>query len=157
MSDGAPPRGCPVSAFSGILVMLTKGVDRRMAPFAPTQAAAFSGPGKQAIALWAPGWDELLLEVLHRRPASYEAAWLFDPGSRSHVLTIEWEGGPSLQLALVDGIHNQLLAQIVRGAALALSPHRLYREYEGQDGVELFDPALAVMLPTMPSPLDNLA
>lgn len=124
-----------------------------MAPFAPTQAAAFSGPGKQAIALWAPGWDQTLLDVLRQRPASYEAAWLYDEQSRAHVLAIDWEAGPSLQVALVDGIHNQLLAQLVKGAALALSPHRLYREYEEQD-VELFDPALAVMLPSLPSPLD---
>ncbi|HLO04442.1 MAG TPA: hypothetical protein VK191_15130 [Symbiobacteriaceae bacterium] len=125
-----------------------------MVPFAPTQAASFSGPGKQAIALWAPGWAETLLAVLRQRPASYEACWLYDESSRAHVLSIEWEAGPSLQVALVDGVHNQLLAQLVKGAALALSPHRLYREYEGQEGIELFDPALAVMLPNLPSPLD---
>lgn len=127
-----------------------------MAPFAPTQAAAFSGPGKQAIALWAPGWEAPLLEVLALRPTAYEAAWHFDEGARAHVLSVEWTDGPTLQVALVDGIHNQLLAQIVRGAALALSPHRLYREHEGQENVELFDPAQAVMLPEVPSPVAGL-
>jgi hypothetical protein len=97
-----------------------------MAPFAPTQAAAFSGPGKQAIALWAPGWAETLLAVLQRRPDTYEAAWLYDEVARAHVLSVEWAEGLALQVALIDGIHNQLLAKIVKGAALALSPHRLF-------------------------------
>lgn len=124
-----------------------------MTPFTPTQAAAFSGPGRQAIALWAPGWEATLATVLELRPTAYEAAWHFDAPTRAHILSITWPEGPTLQIALVDGIHNALLAQIVKGAALALSPHRLYREWEGQEGVELFDPALAVMVPEIPSPL----
>jgi hypothetical protein len=123
-------------------------------PFQPAQAAQFSGPGKLAIALWAPGWDALLLDLLRLRPTAYEAGWTFDATARAHILSIQWAEGPQLQIALVDGVHNALFAQIVKGCALALSPHRLYREWEGQEGVQLFDPAETVMLPELPSPLD---
>ncbi|MDB4895785.1 MAG: hypothetical protein JWN15_2047, partial [Firmicutes bacterium] len=97
------------------------------APFAhvPTQAAEFSGPGRHAIVLYAPEWSEALLEVLRMKPLAYEASWRFNEERRAHVLTVAYEGGPTLQVALVDGIHNQVLALLVRGSALVLSPFPL--------------------------------
>lgn len=94
------------------------------APFAhvPTQAAEFSGPGRHAIVLYAPEWSEAVLEVLRMKPLAYEASWSFNEERRAHVLLIAYDGGPTLQLALVDGIHNQVLALLVRGAPLSCRP-----------------------------------
>jgi hypothetical protein len=125
------------------------------APFAhiPTQAAEFSGPAKHAIVLYAPEWSEPVLDVLRMKPLAYEASWRFNEERRAHVLMIEYEGGPTLQVALVDGIHNQVLALLVRGSALVLSPFPLYREYPEQVVDDLFSPELSLVLPELPSPV----
>lgn len=125
------------------------------APFAyaPTQAAEFSGPGKQALVLYSPDWSELVLQVLRERPAAYEAAWSFMPERRAHVLEVAYEGGPTIHVALIDGIHNQVLAKVARGCALVLSPFPIYREHEDQVVEKLFAPEESVVLPQLPSPL----
>lgn len=115
----------------------------------PTQAAEFSGTDRQAIAIYCPGWTESLLALLADRPAAYEAAWRFAPGERAHVLEVIYEGAEPLRIALVDGVHNQLIAALVRGRALVLSPFPLYRE-PGWEG-ELFAPETSLVLPTLPS------
>lgn len=119
-------------------------------PYFPTQAAQFSGPGKQAIALYCPDWSGHLLAILALRPAAYEAAWHFAPEQRAHVLEVAYAGAPGLRIALVDGVHNQVIASLARGSALVLSPFRLYLDFEGQTGVELFDPDRALALPQLP-------
>jgi hypothetical protein len=122
--------------------------------YLPTQAAEFSGPGKKAVVIYTPGWTDLLLALLHRKPAGYEAAWSFDRINRAHLLQITYEGGPSLQIGFVDGVHNALFAQLVRGSALALSPHPLYRDEQGGPGsAPLFSPEESLLLPTLPSPI----
>lgn len=118
-------------------------------PYLPTQAAEFSGPGKQAIVLYCPQWTERLLALLASRPSAYEAAWRFAPEQRAHLLEVTYEGAEPIQIALVDGIHNPVIAAIARGHALILSPHRLYRENEEQQ-VELFDPDQSLALPQLP-------
>lgn len=120
-------------------------------PFIPTQAAQFSGPGKAAIALYCPHWAELLLPLLTTRPAAYEAAWRFDEAARAHVLEVAYENGPTLQIALVDGVHNAVIASLARGAALVLSPHPLYREEGPASGLPLFSPEESLVLPDLPS------
>ncbi|HWI63318.1 MAG TPA: hypothetical protein VNT75_15885 [Symbiobacteriaceae bacterium] len=121
--------------------------------FAPTQAAEFSGPGRQAVVLYTPDWTAQVAAVLGARPTAYEAAWHFDAGRRAHVLTVAYEGGPQLAIAFIDGIHNAILAQVVRGAALVLSPYPLYREPPDQAVEKLFSPEESVVLPQVPSPL----
>lgn len=122
-------------------------------PYLPTQAAQFSGPGKQAIALYCPDWSEPLLTVLECRPGAYEAAWHFAPAQRAHVLEVIYEGLTPIRIALVDGIHNQVLASLARGSALVLSPYPLYRDYEDQQVENLFDPDRSLALPELPNPL----
>jgi hypothetical protein len=119
--------------------------------YLPTQAAEFSGPGKMAIALYCPGWTDHLLALLQRRPPAYEAAWRFAPEQRAHVLEIAYEGAEPLQIALVDGIHNAVIAALVRGRALVLSPYRLYRDEENQTVEPLFDPERSLVLPQLPN------
>lgn len=121
--------------------------------FTPTQAAEFSGPGRQALVLYAPDWSELLLEALRLKPAAYEAGWSFDVERRAHVLTVAYEGVAPFAVALVDGVHNPILAQIVRGCALALSPYPLYRDPPDQAVDRLFEPDLSLLLPQVPNPL----
>ncbi len=123
--------------------------------YAPTQAAEFSGPGKHAIVLYTPEWTDAVLEVLRKKPAGYEAAWHFEPGRRAHVLEVAYDGGPVIQIALIDGIHNLVLAKVVRGCALVLSPYPLYREPPDQEVERLFSPEESVVLPELPSPLDG--
>lgn len=125
-----------------------------LAAHAPTQAAQFSGPGKHAIALYAPAWSEAVLEVLRVKPTSYEAAWRFSPAHRAHVLEVAYENGPTLHVALVDGVHNEVVARLARGCALVLSPFPLYREQPGDDDLKLFAPEESVVLPQLPSPLE---
>lgn len=120
---------------------------------APTQAAEFSGPGKHAIVLYTPDWTGAVLAVLRAKPASYEASWHFQVEHRSHVLEIAYEGGPTVHVTLVDGIHNAILAKLARGCALVLSPYPLYRDYEDQVVEHLFSPEESVVLPELPSPL----
>ncbi|HYG59622.1 MAG TPA: hypothetical protein VD902_16280 [Symbiobacteriaceae bacterium] len=120
---------------------------------APTQAASFSGPGKQAVVLYAPAWGDTLLEVLQRKPSAYEASWSFEEERRAHVLRIAYEGGPEIGIALIDGIHNAILAQVVKGSALVLSPHPLYRDPPDQPVEQLFEPELSLVLPELPNPL----
>ncbi|MFZ5814210.1 MAG: hypothetical protein ACOY93_02750 [Bacillota bacterium] len=119
-------------------------------PFVPTQAAQFSGPGKQAIVIYCPDWTERLLALLASRPTAYEAAWRFAPEQRAHLLEVAYEGAEPIQIALVDGVHNAVIAALARGSALVLSPHRLYRDYEEQQ-VALFDPEQSLALPELPS------
>lgn len=125
----------------------------RSQPFLPTQAAQFSGPGKQAIALYCPDWSGALLSILESHPTAYEAVWHFAPEHRAHVLEVTYDGAEPIRIALVDGIHNQVLASLARGNALVLSPFRLYRDFDGQQGIELFDPDRSLALPELPSPL----
>jgi hypothetical protein len=120
---------------------------------APTQAAEFSGPGKHAVVLYAPELAEAVLEVLRERPVAYEAAWAYHADRRAHVLTVEYNSGPRLQIALIDGIHNAVIAQLARGSALVLSPYPLYRDPPEQEEAKLFDPEESLALPELPSPL----
>lgn len=120
---------------------------------APTQAAEFSGPGKHAIVLYTPDWSETVLEVLRLKPTGYEAGWRFMEERRAHVLEVVYTDGPTIQIALVDGVHNQVLAKLARGCALVLSPFPLYRDYEDQIVEKLFSPDESVVLPQLPSPL----
>lgn len=133
--------------------MSRKGAAALDFAFAPTQAAEFSGPGRHAVVLYTPDWSAPVLEVLHARPASYEAAWHFEPERRAHVLTVTYAGGPVLAVALIDGIHNSVLASVVRGSALVLSPYPLYREPPDQPVERLFSPDESIVLPQLPSPL----
>lgn len=119
--------------------------------FAPVQAAEFSGPGKHAVVLYSPDWTDLLLEVLRRRPDSYEASWSFQADRRAHVLQVDYASGPSVSVALIDGIHNAVIARLAGGAALVLSPYPLYRDPPDQEVARLFDPAESVALPKLPS------
>ena len=121
--------------------------------YAPTQAAEFSGPGKQAVVLYAPAWADEVLAVLQLKPTAYEAAWSFDEARRAHVLQVSYEGGPALGVALIDGIHNAVLAKVVRGSALVLSPYPLYRDPPDQAVERLFEPELSLVLPELPNPL----
>jgi len=121
--------------------------------YVPAQAAEFSGPGRQAIAIYCPGWTDAILALLALRPTAYEAAWRFAPAERTHVLEIAYEGAAPLRIALVDGVHNGLIAALVRGRALVLSPYPLYRE-PGWEG-ELFSPETSLTLPNLPSLLDS--
>jgi hypothetical protein len=121
--------------------------------FAPTQAAEFSGPGKHAIVLYTPNWSETVLEVLRRKPTAYEAAWSFQEDQRAHVLEVTYEGGPAVRIALVDGVHNAILALLARGSALVLSPFPIYREHEDQVVEKLFSPEESLALPQLPNPL----
>lgn len=121
---------------------------------APTQAAEFSGSGRQAIALYTPQWTEELLEVLRRKPTAYEAVWQFNAERRAHLLLVEYEAGPQIQIALIDGIHNAVIARLAAGAALVLSPYPLYPDPSDQGAaVRLFSPEESLMLPKLPSPL----
>lgn len=121
--------------------------------FAPTQAAEFSGPGKHAVVLYTPDWQETILAVLAARPASYDAAWSFQAERRAHVLQIEYQDGPMIRVALIDGIHNAVIAQLARGSALVLSPYPLYRDPPDQAVPHLFDPEISLALPELPNPL----
>lgn len=123
-------------------------------PYLPTQAAEFSGPGKQAIVLYCPDWTERILALLASRPAAYEAAWRFAPEQRAHLLDVAYEGAEPVQIGLVDGVHNAVIASLARGRALVLSPYPLYRESEGQAVYQLFDPEQSLLLPELPSLLD---
>ncbi len=118
-------------------------------PYLPTQAAAFSGPGKAAIVLYCPDWTEPLLALLVTRPAAYEAAWRFAAEQRAHILEITYEGAEPIQIALVDGTHNAVIASLARGRALVLSPYPLYKEGESS-GPRLFDPETSLVLPELP-------
>jgi hypothetical protein len=118
----------------------------------PTQAVAFSGPDRQAIAIYCPGWTDALLSLLALRPIAYEASWRFVPEERAHVLEVCYEGADPLYIALVDGMHNQLIAALARGTALVLSPYPLYREAGWEGG--LFSPETSLALPSLPSLLD---
>lgn len=120
-------------------------------PYLPTQAAEFSGPGKQAIVLYCPDWTERLLALLASRPTAYEATWRFAPEQRAHVLEVAYEGAEPIQIALVDGIHNAVIASLARGRPLVLSPHPLYRECETQEVEGFFDPEQSLVLPELPS------
>ncbi|HYF94025.1 MAG TPA: hypothetical protein VD969_17560 [Symbiobacteriaceae bacterium] len=117
---------------------------------APTQAAEFSGPGKHAVVLYTPDWSAAVLAALRTRPTAYEAAWHFEPERRAHVLTVRYEGGPAIAIALIDGIHNAVLAQVARGGALVLSPYPLYRDPPDQTDVPLFSPEESLVLPELP-------
>jgi len=119
----------------------------------PTQAAEFSGPDRQAVAIFCPGWTEPLLALLADRPSAYEAAWRFAPEERAHVLEVVYEGAAPLRIALVDGVHNQIIASLARGRALVLSPYPLYRE-PGWEG-EMFAPETSLVLPSLPSLLNT--
>ncbi len=121
--------------------------------YLPTQAAEFSGPDRQAIVIFCPGWTEPLLALLEKRPTAYEAAWRYAADERAHVLEVAYEGADPLRIALVDGVHNQLIAALVRGRALVLSPYPIYGE-PGWEG-ELFAPETSLALPTLPSLLDS--
>ena len=121
--------------------------------YVPTQAAEFSGPGKHAVVLYAPEWTQVVLDTLGRRPSSYEAAWSFAPERRAHVLTITYEGGPTLAIALIDGVHNAIFAKFARGCAMALSPYPLYRDEPVGEGGPLFSPDESLILPELPNPL----
>jgi hypothetical protein len=121
--------------------------------YAPTQAAEFSGPGKHAVVLYAPDWAESVLQILNARPASYEAAWAYQPERRAHVLSVAFASGPAIQVALIDGIHNALIAKLARGSALVLSPYPLYKDPPDQDVAQLFDPEQSLALPELPNPL----
>jgi hypothetical protein len=120
--------------------------------FAPTQAAEFSGPGKHAVVLYAPDWSGAVLDILEARPPAYEAAWQFEPERRAHVLTVTYEGGLQLAVALIDGIHNAVIAQVLKGSALVLSPYPLYRD-PPEEVTELFSPDLSLVLPELPAML----
>lgn len=120
-------------------------------PYLPTQAAEFSGPGRQAIVLYSPHWTQALLALVQSRPTTYEAAWRFAPEQRAHVLEVTYEGAEPIQIALVDGIHNPVIASLARGRALVLSPYPLYREQEEQQVEQLFDPEQSLLLPELPS------
>lgn len=124
-----------------------------MPVFTPTQAAELSGPDRKALVLYAPDWSESLLEALRKKPTAYDASWAFEAEHRAHVLTIAYEGGPTVSIALVDGIHNAIMAQVARGCALALSPYPLYRDPPDQVVERLFEPELSLLLPQVPSPL----
>lgn len=128
----------------------------------PTQAAEFSGAGKQAVVLYTPQWQDPVLQVLQSRPAAYEAAWKYDPDRRAYVLTVTFEGAPAMAIALVDGVHGPVLAKVARGAALVLSPYPLFPDPNdpaaAQDGQppgapRFFDPEVSLLLPTLPNPL----
>lgn len=121
---------------------------------APIQAAEFSGPGKHAVVVYAPGWSETVLSVLRAKPAAYEAGWRFHPDRRAHILEIAYTDGPAIQIALIDGIHNPLIAKLAMGAALVLSPFPLYRESPEDADVTLFSPEESLVLPQLPSPLE---
>lgn len=121
--------------------------------YAPTQAAEFSGPDKHAVVLYSPEWSETVLAVLRERPAAYEAAWHFNPERRAHVLQVDYENGPSVGVALLDGVHNQVFALLAIGSALVLSPFPLYRETDDQVVDKLFSPDESIVLPTLPNPL----
>ena len=123
------------------------------AAHAPTQAAEFSGPGKRTVVLYAQGWSEAVLEVLRTKPTAYEALWRFQPERRAHVLEVAYEDGPLIAIAMIDGVHNALLARVAQGAALVLSPFPLYRENPNDEGVRLFSPEESVVLPELSSPL----
>lgn len=120
-------------------------------PYLPTQAAEFSGPGKQAIVLYCPDWTKPLLALLQSRPTAYEAAWRFAPEQRAHVLEVTYEGADPIRIALVDGIHNSIIVGLARGRALVLSPYPLYRDYEDQVVEHLFDPEQSLALPELPN------
>jgi hypothetical protein len=120
---------------------------------APTQAAEFSGPGKRAIVLYAPDWSQAILETLNDRPTAYEAAWSYQAERRAHVLQISYSPGPTISIALIDGIHNQVFALLAKGSALVLSPYPLYKDPEGPEPKNLFDPEISLVLPELPSPL----
>lgn len=121
---------------------------------APTQAAEFSGPGKQAIVLFSPDWSEQVLDLLRLKPTGYEAVWRFEPERRAHVLEVVFDAGPTILVALIDGIHNAVIARVATGAALVLSPFPLYREPPDQVVEKLFTPEESVVLPQLPNPLD---
>lgn len=121
---------------------------------APTQAAEFSGPGKQAIVLFSPDWTDEVLAVLHQKPTGYEAAWRFEAERRAHVLEVAFDSGPTIMVALIDGVHNAVIARVAGGAALVLSPFPLYREPPDQEVEQLFSPDVSVVLPELPNPLD---
>lgn len=120
--------------------------------FSPSQAAEFSGSDRAAVAVYCPGWTELLLTLLQGRPDAYEAAWHFSPQERAHVLEVRYQGADPFHIALIDGMHNGLMRALTLGRALVLSPYPLYRE-EGWEG-ELFSPDSSLVLPSLPSLLD---
>lgn len=120
---------------------------------APTQAAEFSGPGKRAIVLYAPELAGGLLEVLGARPEAYEAHWRYHEERRAHVLTVEFATGHRIGVALVDGIHNAVIALLARGAAMVLSPYPIYAASEAERPEALFSPETSLALPSLPSPL----
>lgn len=122
--------------------------------YAPTQAAEFSGPGKHAIVLYCPQWAEPVLEVLRVKPEAYEAAWSYQDERRAHVLTIDYGNGPSIHVALIDGIHNAVIARLAQGSALVLSPYPLYKDPPDQEVAKLFDPEESIALPRLPNPLN---
>jgi len=119
----------------------------------PTQAAEFSGAGKQAVVLYSPDWPDLVLQVLQSRPDAYEAAWHYDPERKAYVLNITFEGAQALAIALVDGVHGPVLAKVARDAALVLSPYPLFPDQAGEGAAQFFDPTVSLVLPTLPSPL----
>jgi hypothetical protein len=121
--------------------------------YVPTQAAEFSGPGKQAVVLYAPDWAEVVLAALRRRPPSYEAAWSFEQERRAHVLQVEYEGGPVLRIALLDGVHNAVFAKFAKGCAMAISPYPLYGDSPEDRPAQLFSPEESLILPELPNPL----
>lgn len=118
---------------------------------APTQAAEFSGPGKHAIVLYTPDWSEAVLDVLRLKPSAYEASWHFQAERRAHVLEVIYDQGPTIQVALIDGIHNTVIARLAQGAALVLSPYPLYREPPDAEVEHLFSPEESLALPDLPS------
>lgn len=128
---------------------------RKALVYSPTQAVEFSGPERNAIAIYCPGWTDLILALLQERPAAYEAVWRFAPEERAHVLEVCYEGAEPFHIALVDGQHNGLIRALSRGRALVLSPHPLYRaaDWEG----DLFSPDTSLVLPQVPSLLDAIS
>lgn len=120
--------------------------------YLPTQGAEFSGPDRHAVVLYSPGWTDRLLSLLEQRPTAYEAVWHFLPSERSHVLEVTYEGDSPLRIALVDGVHNALIASLVKGRALVLSPFPLYQQ--GATEEELFAPERSLLLPQLPNLLE---
>lgn len=122
--------------------------------YGPTQAAEFSGPGKNAVVIHIPELREVILEILEARPTAFEAGWRYVEESQAQVLDVDFGGAPSLAIAFINGIHNTLIARLAHGAALVLSPYPIYGEDPNERSGPLFSPETSLALPGLPSPLN---